>query len=87
MSCWKCGGRYEARLVTYVMPTAKGPVFVEDVPAHVCDRCGDEMFDSAIVKQLEALRAQIEAGTLAPGQMQIGRIAFPNGRGEAVHRG
>ncbi|MCS7210788.1 MAG: YgiT-type zinc finger protein [Chloroherpetonaceae bacterium] len=50
-----CPGEYEARLVDHVERRDGKPIVVTDVPALVCNVCGDTLFDVATVKAIDAI--------------------------------
>lgn len=50
-----CPGRYEDRRVAVIEYHDGRPVVVDDVPAQVCDECGDELLDWQTVRRMEAL--------------------------------
>ena len=53
--CAVCGrGRYRARRVTWMIDSPL-PTIVEDVPAKVCDFCGDEVFSAAVAHEMDRL--------------------------------
>ena len=53
-----CPGHYEERRIAVVEYHAGQPIIVDNVPARVCDECGDELLTWATVQQLEALSQQ-----------------------------
>ena len=50
-----CPGHYEAQLVLHLEYHNGEPVVIADVPANVCDICGDTLFTSDTTKQLDRL--------------------------------
>ena len=46
----------EAQNVRFCVQNATPPIMVENVPAHVCVRCGGEVFDDATVEVFERIR-------------------------------
>ena len=51
-----CPGAYEARRIALVEYHEGEPFVVTDVPADVCDFCGDRLLDLTTAEQLERLR-------------------------------
>ena len=58
--CPVCGGEIEQKRVTYTMEHNRQLVAVGNVPAGVCQRCGEEYFDPQVVDELHRL---IKAGS------------------------
>jgi len=54
--CYFCGGKTVPRLVTAENWWAEKLVLVEDVPAHVCEDCGESYFEAEVCLKLEHLR-------------------------------
>lgn len=57
--CSVCGGELESRFVTYTKEHNKQLVAIGNVPAQVCQRCGEEYFAPAVVDELHRI---IQAG-------------------------
>jgi YgiT-type zinc finger domain-containing protein len=62
-------GSLERRLVREYYRVRKGLVVMENVPAYVCDRCGERYYDANVAKQMRKL------STL--GKQIKQRISFP----------
>ena len=57
MICSRCGGQMDTQRVTFCVPAARPqPIIIEDVPAMVCRRCGDEVFSDAVTETFERIR-------------------------------
>ena len=56
MRCINCGGTMEHGTTQFCIPSATPPILVENVPALVCDTCGDETFDEATSQGLARVR-------------------------------
>jgi YgiT-type zinc finger domain-containing protein len=54
--CYFCGGRTVARLVTAENWWGGKLALVEDVPARVCEDCGEPYFEAAVCQRLDRLR-------------------------------
>ncbi len=52
MKCVFCGGRIEARKVTFVYDEEGEYFFVENVPAEVCTQCGEKTFSPEVTDEL-----------------------------------
>jgi YgiT-type zinc finger domain-containing protein len=54
--CYLCGGRTVRRFVTAENWWGDKLALVENVPAWVCDECGEAYFDAETCRQLDRLR-------------------------------
>lgn len=63
-SCVRCPtGRYEAGTKTITREKEGTTLVVKDVPAHVCDKCGEAYLDADVSRELtQMLNDAIEAG-------------------------
>jgi len=53
MNCDICGGTRIRSLLGYSIFFNGKPVIIENVPADVCQQCGEQYFDPATVKMLQ----------------------------------
>jgi len=53
--CPVCGGSRAPGKVTYSVDLGFGLVVVRDVPAMVCEQCGEEWIDDAVAEKLEKI--------------------------------
>ena len=53
--CPLCGGRKKPGTTTYSVDLGTGVIVVRNVPATVCDQCGEEWIGSDIARKLEEL--------------------------------
>ena len=63
MKCDLCQGEYHETRITLTFHRDGETVVIEDVPAKVCDRCGDTLLSEAVVRQAESLVEHEPAGT------------------------
>ena len=62
--CGVCGGKVEARLVQKVCSWAGRIVaIVKEVPAGVCNQCGERYYRAAVLKHLEKQLADLNPQT------------------------
>jgi YgiT-type zinc finger domain-containing protein len=54
-TCYFCKGRVRKARVTIDYRWGKELFVIEDVPAGLCDQCGEKYLDSSVYKELEAL--------------------------------
>lgn len=67
MKCQICNGRYEERLITRTYRRDGKIIVVDDVPAEVCNLCGDTLLRPETVELIqEALKGAEEAEEFAP---------------------
>jgi YgiT-type zinc finger domain-containing protein len=55
LHCTYCGGQTHADLVRAAFWAARGLIAIEDIPARVCQRCGEQFYEEAAAQQIEAL--------------------------------
>ncbi|MBN1886743.1 MAG: YgiT-type zinc finger protein [Thermoflexales bacterium] len=73
--CTFCGGRVQARLVTKACWWGDQLVaIVEDVPAGVCDQCGERYYKVHVLKEIEALLSRKES--FRTTQVPLGSFAL-----------
>lgn len=72
--CYLCGGNTEHRLVTAENWWDDKLTLVENVPAWVCEDCGEAYFGAEVCKQLDRLR---KAPPEACKTMEVPVYAFP----------
>jgi YgiT-type zinc finger domain-containing protein len=52
MKCVFCGGSVESKVVTFTYEEDDKYLFVENVPAEVCTKCGEKTYSSEVTDQL-----------------------------------
>lgn len=55
MKCDLCNSDYRRKAVVLSFQRGGKSIVVEDVPALVCERCGDTLFSASTVQDIEAL--------------------------------
>jgi len=55
MICEFCEGRAEQRIIRARFHYEKQTIYIDNVPAWVCDRCGEQYFDAPVYKRLETI--------------------------------
>lgn len=58
MRCLLCHGEMEKSTVSYTIDRKGYHLFVKEIPAYVCSRCGEKYFDE---KEVEAIQNMIKA--------------------------
>ena len=53
-----CGGKIKAGTTTFTVDLKSGVVLVRDVPAHVCQQCGEDFIDAKTASQLEKITSR-----------------------------
>jgi len=56
MTCSRCGGRLENRVVRFCACNVTPPIMIENVPALVCVRCGGESFADRVMRVFERIK-------------------------------
>lgn len=54
-SCPTCGGTKKTGSTTFTVDFGEGVVVVRDVPATICDQCGEEWLDDETSRRLETI--------------------------------
>ena len=72
--CYFCGGRTLPRKVTAENWWGDTLTLVEDVPALVCEDCGEQYFEAETCKRLDGLRA---APPVPRRTLEVPVYAFP----------
>ena len=52
MKCVFCGGSVESKMVTFSYEEDDKYLFVENVPAEVCTKCGEKTYSPKVTDQL-----------------------------------
>ena len=55
MRCDLCKGKVEKKIVSYSLFYEGHWIIVENVPAKVCQQCGEKLFDPKIVEHLQKI--------------------------------
>ena len=55
MKCDICAGTRAFSLITYTIFYHDKPVIIENVPAEVCQQCGEQFFEPETVEQLQKI--------------------------------
>lgn len=64
--CPFCGGRVTAgHLVTHVDDTVEPVVMIQNVPAQVCQQCGEQFYDGDVTVRLSRQVDEMRANRLA----------------------
>ena len=53
--CEFCQGTVQRRVIRARFPFRGETIYVDKVPAWVCDRCGEQYFDAPVYKRLEKI--------------------------------
>jgi len=54
-SCEFCGGKIEHNNILARFRFKSDTIYVQDVPAWVCNHCGEQYFDAPVYKKLETI--------------------------------
>lgn len=68
MKCLHCGGNLEQATTTYAVTRKSFHLILDDVPAWVCEQCGEPLFDEATVDAIQHMLRAVEAGVVGMGQ-------------------
>jgi YgiT-type zinc finger domain-containing protein len=53
--CEHCGGQTQPEVVKAAFWGERGLVAIEDIPARVCEQCGEQFYDEATARKIEKL--------------------------------
>lgn len=53
--CEFCQGKVDQRMIRARFHFKGSTIYVDDVPAWVCERCGEQYFDAPVYKRLEEI--------------------------------
>jgi len=53
MKCVFCGGKVEKRTVTFSYEEDEKYLFVENVPAEICTKCGEKTYSPEVTDELQ----------------------------------
>ena len=60
MMCFRCKGDTEQKLKTHVATLDKCVIIIRNVPALVCEQCGEIYFTDDVMRSLEATIDKLE---------------------------
>lgn len=55
MECFMCKGELIEKKVNYMVDLEKTIIIIKDVPAKVCDQCGERYFDDETSQNIEKI--------------------------------
>ena len=55
MECFMCKGELIEKKVNYMVDLEKTIIIIKDVPAKVCDQCGEQYFDDETLQNIEKI--------------------------------
>ena len=61
MICFRCKGDTENRLMTHAATLDKCVIIIKNVPALVCNQCGEVYFTDEVIEKLEAIVDRLES--------------------------
>ena len=65
MTCFFCKGQTEERLTKYIVDLGNVVVIVKNVPARVCQQCGEVTFSDAVVANLERIVGMVRQSIMS----------------------
>lgn len=61
MKCLYCGGEMERSVSTYTVDRKDYHLFIKEIPAYICARCGEKYFGEEEVEAIQKLIQKVEA--------------------------
>jgi YgiT-type zinc finger domain-containing protein len=62
MECLYCKGELVRKKVSYAATRKGYHLIIDDVPAWVCEQCGEEFFDDETVDTIQDMLREVERG-------------------------
>jgi YgiT-type zinc finger domain-containing protein len=62
MKCPYCKGKLVKKNVSYTATRQGYHLIIDDVPAWVCEQCGEPLFEDATVDTIQAMLREVERG-------------------------
>ena len=59
--CAVCGGEVKGGIASLVFDKNNQVIVVREIPAFVCQKCGEEYFDDATTEEIEKLKGRARA--------------------------
>jgi YgiT-type zinc finger domain-containing protein len=60
MKCLYCRGQLEQKQVSYTANRKGYHLIIDDVPAWVCEQCGEPMFDADTVDAIQGMLSEVD---------------------------
>ena len=60
MECFMCKGQMEDKKVKYLVDLENTIIIIKDVPAKVCQKCGEKYFEDDTAKNIEKIVNQLK---------------------------
>ncbi len=76
-SCGYCGGRLSAGSVQAAFWGDEGMVAIKDVPAHLCERCGEQFYDEETTAIIHSLLDNRKREIAACEEIVVPVYSFP----------
>jgi len=65
MNCFYCKGRTVETTTKFIVDLGNCVVIVKNVPARVCQQCGEASFSDDVAKQLEKIVEAVKGGIVS----------------------
>ena len=60
MDCFRCKGSAEYKMKTHIVSLDKCVIIIKNVPAYICNQCGEAYFSDAVMVNLEIIIDKLE---------------------------
>ncbi len=60
VECYHCGGTLERGLASYTINRKGYHLIIDDVPAWVCQQCGEALFDEEVVDLVQEIIREMD---------------------------
>ena len=72
--CTFCKGtRHEGR-TEFIARAGDGTIVIRDVPAYICDRCGEAYYTAEVSRKIDAVMVDVHSGRLCCRPLAAGEV-------------
>jgi len=75
-TCSFCKGTLQKGRTEFVARVKKEVVLIKNVPAYICDNCGEAYFDPEVSKKMDAIMEDFHKGKFLAHPIAAGEIEF-----------
>jgi len=84
--CTLCKGTLQEGKTEFIARVGDKIVVVRDVPAFICDRCGEAYYSAEISRKLDAVMKDAHSGRLCCGLLRPARLNLPGKVNRQIRR-
>ena len=76
--CSFCRGKLVEGHTEFVAHVKESVIVIEDVPAWICEQCGEPYFSSETSQKIDVIMKQVHSGDFVAKPIAAGRISLSN---------